>query len=134
MPNHYNLLFFSIIRVVLVVLAIHMVAIWPAKAEGWLPGLEDVPIAPAFAPDLQSLLLFDHPGGRIVEIHLHSEQAYLGEQALGFYHETLVQLGWVTLHTDHDATFIRGAEQLVIEIIQNQPQTTLRLKLVPNPS
>jgi hypothetical protein len=71
----------------------------PAMAEdkaaaGFLAGTEDVPLPPGLASEEQTLVVFDKPEGRIVEIE--AKGRLTRGDVENFYEASLPQLGWTT--------------------------------------
>lgn len=102
---------------------------FPALAAGnFVPGMDQVPLAPGLAAPPDSALVFDAPGGRQVEAEATGAVAV--EQVRRFYAVTLPQLGW-TMETP--ARYRRETMQLDITI-QPDPmrnQTAVLFVLMP---
>ena len=95
----------------------------------------DIPIPPGFLEDEAARLVFDKPGGRMVELHLVGE----GEVAnlLSFFEDSLSQLGWSETNRGYGGTqvfriFEREGERLTLTIAKNTAGTAQPLELVLN--
>jgi hypothetical protein len=91
---------------------------------GFVSGMEDLPLTPGLVGIQEEGMVFDAPTGRIVE-------AYAGgtltkEQVLGFYRETLPQLGWRLVN---EKRFVREEEVLRIEFIKQEAKTPAIIKV-----
>ncbi|MEM7071019.1 MAG: hypothetical protein AAF403_04590 [Pseudomonadota bacterium] len=95
-----------------------------------LPGFEDVPVFDPLIADPNTLLFFDHPAGRIVEIYAASELEHQDQNAFEFYHHTLPQLGWTGVSKGR---FTRADELLSIDVLTRSPTTLLRFTIAPQP-
>lgn len=82
----------------------------PAFAQGFLAAYEDLPLAPGLAEVAGSGLVFDSPGGRIVEAYAKGQSS--SAEVLGFYASTLPQLGWTR---ESDVLYRRDAELLRLD-------------------
>lgn len=81
-----------------------------AQSAAFVAGMGDVPAMPGLSAAENGALVFDKPGGRIVESVM---QGALDRKAvLGFYAQTMPQLGWRRLG---DARFERDGEELRLE-------------------
>ena len=85
----------------------------------------DVPIMYGLKIEPELGFAFDSPNGRIVMIFA-STKATLSE-IMVFYDETLAQLGW----TGGGGSWIRGAEKLVIGMVQTARGPLWRIALQP---
>ena len=84
---------------------------WPqARAEdapGFLAGTEDVPLMPGLRNDPATLVVFDKPQGRIVEVEAKGKVTRAAVEK--FYAESLPPLGW---SADGVRGWIREGESL----------------------
>lgn len=87
-------------------------------AQNWADST-DIPVPPGFEEDEDARLIFDKPGGRMVEIHLYGQ----GEVAnlLSFFEDSLPQLGWAETSQGHNEdkvfrVFEREGERLTLSI------------------
>lgn len=62
-----------------------------ARAQGYVPGFEDLPLMFELDAD-DAPMIFDAPGGRIVEARAYGSSS--PTRVATFYRETLGQLGW----------------------------------------
>ena len=76
----------------------------------FVSGIEDLPLMPGLVEVAEAGLVFDAPGGRIVEAY--ASGAVDRDAVLRFYAETLPQLGWQRLGA---ARFRREGETLDVE-------------------
>ncbi|CAO3416278.1 hypothetical protein [Azospirillum endophyticum] len=93
-----------------------LVPIPPALAADsgpFVPGTADVPVMPGLASAESEPLVFDKPGGRIVQAVLSGQVPR--QAVLAFYDQTLPQLGW---RRTADRVFVRDGEELRLEFPQ----------------
>jgi hypothetical protein len=96
------------------------------RAQGYVPGFEDLPLMFELDADDEPMI-FDAPGGRIVEARAVGTSTPL--RVMSFYRETLAQLGWRAVST---GTFERDGEQLRMTIAEPQSgQVEVRFSLSP---
>jgi len=79
-------------------------------ADGFVPGVDDLPLMPGLAVLTGQDVVFDVPGGRVVEAW--AEGRVSREAVLSFYASTLPQLGWTAAAPD---LFRREGETLRLE-------------------
>lgn len=99
-----------------------LVPIPPALAADsgpFVPGFTDVPVMPGLATAESEPLVFDKPGGRIVQAVLSGEVPR--QAVLAFYDQTLPQLGW---RRTADRVFVREGEELRLEFPKPAGQGT----------
>jgi len=84
-----------------------------AESGPFVPGTTDVPVMPGLASAESEPLVFDKPGGRIVQAVLSGEVPR--QAVLAFYDQTLPQLGW---RRAADRVFVRDGEELRLEFPQ----------------
>lgn len=99
---------------VLCVLALGLAA-GPGDRPAWaapqfLAGTEDVPLMPGLASDESSLVVFDNPQGRIVEVEARGQVRRVAVER--FYAQSLPQLGWTK--AGHDS-WQREGERLKLD-------------------
>lgn len=83
----------------------------PPSLAAFVPGTEDVPLAPGLAANADDALVFDNPTGRIVQAKaVGSGNA---DSVTRFYADALPQLGWAR---GADGRWTRGSEILDITI------------------
>ena len=98
-----------------------------ARAENrFLPGMEDMPLAPGLSVVEDASLAFDSPSGRIVEAYAAGK--VLPEAIRKFYAETLPALGWQPAGEDG---YTREAERLDLDLFVKEGVTTLRMTVRP---
>lgn len=95
-------------------------------ADGFVPGFEDIPLAPGLTAVPDAAMSFDSAGGRIVE-SVATGRVDAGSVA-DFYDRTLPQLGWQQADA---GTYRREGEELVIEIARSGDALTVRFALAP---
>ena len=104
-------------RYLLSLLLLAGLAIPCLAAEAFVSGIEDLPLMPG----LQSLpaenVVFDAPGGRVVESWAEGNVTL--QAVLAFYATTLPQLGW---RRGTPETFRREGELLRLEFPASSPQ------------
>jgi len=79
-------------------------------ADGFVPGVDDLPLMPGLSVVSGQDVVFDAPGGRVVEAW--AEGMVTREAVLSFYGSTLPQLGWTATAPD---LFRREGETLRLE-------------------
>ncbi|WP_236783687.1 hypothetical protein [Azospirillum humicireducens] len=100
-----------------------------AESGPFVPGFTDVPVMPGLATAESEPLVFDKPGGRIVQAVLSGEVPR--QAVLAFYDQTLPQLGW---RRAGDRLFVREGEELRLEFPQqakSKAATAVRFTLTP---
>jgi len=102
-----------------------------AESGPFVPGTTDVPVMPGLASAESEPLVFDKPGGRIVQAVLSGEVPR--QAVLAFYDQTLPQLGW---RRTADRVFVREGEELRLEFPQQAARqkaaaTAVRFTLTP---
>lgn len=85
-------------------------------ATRFLSGSEDVPLMEGLAEQAETRIVFDTPGGRIVDVEAAGEVT--AESARRYYEASLPALGWRPDAESAEGTQLwrRGAEVLVITI------------------
>lgn len=98
-----------------------------AAAPKFIPGINDLPLMPGLALKSEMPVVFDTPGGRIIEVFAKGQLKPASIRA--FYGETLSQLGWQPRAKNE---FQRDKELLRIEIIQDKAGgQVVRFSVVP---
>ena len=98
----------------------------PSRAA-FVPGTEDVPLAPGLTATVDDTLVFDNPTGRIVQAT--ATGAADADAVTRFYADTLPQLGWTR---GSDGRWVRAGEVLDIGIaLDAARRLTVRFQLSP---
>ncbi|MFC7332404.1 hypothetical protein [Rhodocista pekingensis] len=96
-------------------------------ADGaFVAGTEDLPLMPGFVLLADETVVFDKPGGRIVQA-VAAGPAPLAE-VRAFYDGTLPQLGWKPAGAGR---WLREGERLELRLDRAQGRTLVRLTLAP---
>lgn len=82
----------------------------PAGAQGFVPGIDDLPLMAGLESSAEEPLVFDTPEGRIVVSRVSGGVS--SRQVLDFYARILPQLGWLRQNA---TTFRREDEILRLE-------------------
>ena len=98
----------------------------PARAQEFLEGLEDVPLMPGLSVVADAGMVFDTPGGRIVESY--ATGALRRGTVIGFYAETLPALGW---DARSEVRYVREGEVLTLDIFGAEGDLLVRFTLAP---
>lgn len=96
------------------------------SAAGFVPGFEDLPLAPGLEAVPDSGVSFDSAAGRIVEAYAAGPVAQ--DAVAAFYAETLPQLGWTI---DTATRYWREGEELLLEFNRKDGVVTVRFALSP---
>lgn len=105
-------------------------ALMPGVAlAAFVPGTEDVPLAPGLTANADDALVFDNPTGRIVQAT--ATGASDADAITRFYAETLPQLGW---SRGKDGRWARGDEVLDIAIAMDAASRRLTVRFQLSPS
>ena len=107
---------------------------YPALAQegekpAFLQALNDIPLMPGLYEILEEEVIFDQPGGRIVEAEAVAENTQASE-IKSFYNRILPQLGWKSVGQD---SFIRAGEALRIAIREDDSSRTVHFTVTPQP-
>lgn len=86
-------------------------------ADRFVAGIDDLPLMQGLAPLAGQGMVFDAPGGRVVEAW--AEGAVTRDAVLAFYGSTLPQLGWAAAAP---ALFRRDGETLRLEFPPQAPR------------
>lgn len=97
------------------------------EAGKFVSGLEDLPLMPGLTEADQDRVIFDKPGGRIVEAA--ATGAANADRVLSFYANTLPQLGWRALGPGR---FVREGERLHIRTEPGAGKLIVRFSIAPN--
>ncbi|GAB4372487.1 MAG: hypothetical protein Kow00114_33950 [Kiloniellaceae bacterium] len=94
--------------------------------EAYVAGIPDLPLMPGLEALPDSSVVFDKPGGRIVEAFA---QGSVSPQAVtAFYDETLPQLGW---RREAPGAYLREGERLRLAFSQDAGRVTVQFRLLP---
>ena len=97
-----------------------------AEDAGFVTGTEDIPLMTELREDPGGDVVFDTPGGRIVEVFASGSTTRSAVEA--FYAATLPQLGWRRIDA---VSFRREDELLRLEITEGTAGVTVRFSLSP---
>lgn len=99
----------------------------------FITGADDLPLMPGLKETPGRSMVFDKPGGRIVEAQASGSMAW--PQVVTFYSSTLPQLGWVgTENVEHGLRFQRDDEILTIQLDGNDGGDALiGFRIAPRP-
>lgn len=89
--------------------------------------IQDVPLMPGLTELTDQVLVFDKPEGRIVE-SIAQADSLSSETVLGFYNETLPQLGWVKTAGN---SYVRQGESLELNFENYEGHGFLRVMVQP---
>jgi len=104
----------------------------PAGAQGtagdgaYVAGIPDLPLMPGLTALPDGALVFDKPGGRIVEAFARGSMA--PQSVIAFYDQTLPQLGW---QSEGRGTYEREGERLELDLGHDARGTTVHFRLFP---
>lgn len=104
-------------------------AIRPAAAESFLTAIADLPLAPGLSELSDQGLVFDKPGGRIVEAYAAGQTSAAAVRS--FYAETLPQLGWQALGAGSEGAWRREGERLDLAVLSETGTILVRFTLRP---
>ena len=96
-----------------------------ATQDDFVPGFEDLPLAPGLTGDPDGGVGIDTPSGRILESEATGRTPAADVRA--FYDATLPQLGWHKIGAD---TWVREGERLTIDVVEATP-TAVRFTVAP---
>lgn len=100
-------------------------------AGDYVAGIPDLPLMPGLKPLPESDVVFDKPGGRIVEAFAVSKSGagMTAQSVLGFYDETLPQLGW---QREKLGAYLREGERLRLDLSEDAGRVTVHFRLFPD--
>jgi hypothetical protein len=110
----------------LLVIALLLIGRQAYAADGFVTGIDDLPLMTGLAAVETGHVDFDSPGGRIVISYAkgQTDPAKVTE----FYAVTLPQLGWTRTG---DTSFRREGEILHLDYDETPPSLTVRFSLTP---
>ena len=121
-------MFKKIISILIAAISISIGANTLSAASKFIPGINDLPLMAGLALKSETPMVFDTPGGRIVEVFASGK--ITAARIRAFYGETLPQLGWKPAAPSE---FQRDKERLKIEISEdNKGGRVVRFSVVPN--
>jgi hypothetical protein len=94
--------------------------------EAYVEGIPDLPLMPGLKSLPDSGVVFDKPGGRIVEAF--AEGSVTPQSIFAFYDQTLPQLGW---QREKLGAYLREGERLRLDLSQDAQGVTVHFKLFP---
>lgn len=104
----------------------------PAQAQdsGFIEQVTDLPLMPGLSEVKDAGVVFDKPDGRIVEAY--AEGDLKRDAVIGFYRDTLPQLGWTQAKAaGAAATFRREGENLALDFLDGGGALVVRFTLTP---
>ena len=107
------------------VLAGHLVPLSILSASERTAWFSDVPLINSVTVDAQMSFAFDSPSGRILVLHLQTQEEDKDIQVS--YHNTLAAIGW----TKRDDQFVKGDELLRLEKINFGGKLLWLLTIIP---
>ncbi len=99
-----------------------------ADVPEFFAGLGDIPVMPGLTQEPEQAVVFDAPGGRVVQAQAYATEGVSKEEILGFYAASLPQLGWAVQEPQR---FVREGERLDIQAFQAGGLWAVRLTLSP---
>lgn len=97
------------------------------QEQQFFESLQDVPLMPGLYELLDESVIFDKPGGRIIESQAASENL-AGDEIRAFYEQTLPQMGWSRIAPD---SFIRQDESLTMNVEKQDGYSVVRFMVSP---
>ena len=104
------------------------------RANDFVPGLDDIPLAPGLVAADEPDLVFDKPEGRLVETSATSRQSE--KKLRDFYAVTLPQMGWQAEKSTKDSAkdsdrYRRDQEVLTLVTHRKDGKTDIIFRLNP---
>ena len=96
---------------------------FPALAQTFLPGTEDIPLMDGLT-QVEETASFDNPAERMVLVEAQTKLP--PKKVSQFYKETLTNLGWTEKKTN---TFERGNDSFSIDIISSEKTSQIQFRL-----
>ena len=97
-----------------------------AQEEKYVAGIPDLPLMPGLDALPDSGVVFDKPGGRIVEAF--AEGGVKPNAVIAFYDQTLPQLGW---EREASGAYLRDGERLKLDFSEQAGRITVHFRLLP---
>jgi hypothetical protein len=99
-----------------------------AAQSEFVPGFEDLPLMPGLTAAGDGPVVFDAPGGRIIDVQLGGTGS--PARILEFYRDTLPQLGWRA--AGPAGSFEREGELLKLQVTEpERGRVEVRISLTP---
>ena len=117
--------------IAVLVIGIGLLAV-PSQAQdsGFIEQVTDLPLMPGLSEVKDAGVVFDKPDGRIVEAY--AEGDLKRDAVIGFYRDTLPQLGWTQAKAaGAAATFRREGENLALDFLDGGGALVVRFTLTP---
>ena len=118
-------------RIALIAIGVGLLAV-PSQAQdpGFIEQVTDLPLMPGLSEVKDAGVVFDKPDGRIVEAY--AEGDLKRDAVIGFYSDTLPQLGWTKAKAaGAAATFRREGENLALDFLDGGGALVVRFTLTP---
>jgi len=96
------------------------------EKDGYVAGIPDLPLMPGLQSLPDSGVVFDKPGGRIVEAF--AEGKVKAQAVYSFYDQTLPQLGW---QREAAGAYLREGERLELDLSEEAGRLTVHFRLFP---
>lgn len=96
--------------------------------EFFIDILGDVPLYEGISVDYDSLLIFDKPDGRYIELLAYIKQGVSSAQIEQFYAQSLPMLGWKNMG---NRAFLRQNERLKINFHESDSTRFVRFEVSP---
>src|SRR3546814_12331325 len=93
----------------------------------YVAGIPDLPLMPGLKELPHGGLVFDKPGGRIVEAFARG--AIAPQSVIAFYDDTLPQLGW---QREAAGAYLREGERPALDLGEDAEGTTVHFRLFPH--
>ena len=101
-----------------------------AQDSGFIEQVTDLPLMPGLSEVKDAGVVFDKPDGRIVEAY--AEGDLKRDAVIGFYSDTLPQLGWARVKAaGTGAAFRREGENLALDFLDGGGALVVRFTLTP---
>lgn len=97
------------------------------QEQKFFESLGDVPLMTGLYEIAEELVVFDKPGGRIIESAAASKDISISE-IISFYNQVLPQMGWVKTAEN---VFVRQDESLVMNIENQDGFSVVRFMILP---
>ena len=112
----------AVLGLVLAFFFVHLSILSASERTAWF---SDVPLIDSVTVDVQTSFAFDSPSGRILVLHLLTQEA--DKDVYSAYSDTLAAIGW----TKREGQYVKGDEMLKLEKIQDEGKSLWRLTIIP---